>query len=476
MYKLLLCWRYLKTRYLAMACIISVMLGVATLIVVNSVMSGFSTKLRDKLHDVISDILIESNSMDGFGDPGGKMERIRQHPFLGPRIAGMTASMEVFAMLQFDYPNGERVTRPVRLIGIDETTRDDIGGFRQHLLLQKDNERLSFEVPEPIRRNYEAQERLLMDRAKFDFLQPVNPDEPPPPAEPPHPVKIPCGAFVGNLIASFRVDVDKKTHDGKDYQEQYVIRQGDPVFLTTISGGDQMKPVIDRFVAVDFFKSEMSEYDGNYVFLPLAYLQKIRATPDRVTGIQIKLTDYREAKEVSNVLKSLFPPPMMKVSTWEEKQGPLLEAIKIEKGILNVLLFLIIAVAGFGILAIFSMIVAEKTRDIGIMKALGASHLGVMNIFLGYGLLLGVVGAALGTCLGIWITNNLNPISDFLADLMGQRVFDPKVYYFDKIPTDLQASMVAMVNAGALLIAVFFSVLPALRAARLHPVRALRYE
>jgi lipoprotein-releasing system permease protein len=453
-----------------------VMLGVATLIVVNSVMSGFSTKLREKLHDVISDILIESYSTDGFADPGGKMERIRQHPFLGPRIAGMTASMEVFAILEFYYPNGERVARPVRLIGIDEATRDDIGGFRQHLLLQKDKQRLSFEVPESFRRMFEAQERLLMDRANLDFDQPVNPNDPPPPAPPPHPVKIPCGAFVGNLIASFRVDVDKKTNGGKDYQEQYVIRQGDPIFLSTYGGGERLKYVNDRFVAVDFFKSEMSEYDGNYVFVPLGYLQKIRATPDRVTGIQIKLTDYREAQEVSKVLKTLFPPPMMKVSTWEEKQGPLLEAIKIEKGILNVLLFLIIAVAGFGILAIFSMIVAEKTRDIGIMKALGASNIGVMNIFLGYGLLLGVVGAVLGTWLGVWITNNLNPISDFLADLMGQKVFDPKVYYFDKIPTDLQASMVAMVNAGALLIAVLFSVLPALRAARLHPVRALRYE
>ena len=86
--------------------------------------------------------------------------------------------------------------------------------------------------------------------------------------------------------------------------------------------------------------------------------------------------------------------------TWEDKQGPLLAAIAIEKGILNVLLFMIVGVAGFGILAIFSMIVVEKTRDIGILKSLGASNGGVMKIFLGYGLLLGVVGAGLGTVAG----------------------------------------------------------------------------
>jgi lipoprotein-releasing system permease protein len=89
MYKLLLCWRYLKTRYLAMACIFSVMLGVATLIVVNSVMSGFSTKLRDTLHRLLSDVVIEARGMEGFADPQGKMARIGAHPYLGPRVANM---------------------------------------------------------------------------------------------------------------------------------------------------------------------------------------------------------------------------------------------------------------------------------------------------------------------------------------------------------------------------------------------------
>src|SRR6202030_676640 len=106
-----------------------------------------------------------------------------------------------------------------------------------------------------------------------------------------------------------------------------------------------------------------------------------------------------ETKQVVEELKRLFPD--LEVLTWEAKQGPLLAAISIEKGILNVLLFLIIAVAGFGILAIFSMIVVEKTRDIGVLKALGASNGGVMKIFLGYGLLLGAVGAGLGTLFGL---------------------------------------------------------------------------
>jgi lipoprotein-releasing system permease protein len=241
--------------------------------------------------------------------------------------------------------------------------------------------------------------------------------------------------------------------------------------------GPRRAAVNDRFVVVDYFKSEMSEYDNNYVFVPLDYLQHLRTMQDRVTSIEIKLKDYGEADGVVKALAGLFPPSQgFKVETWEKKQGPLLAAIAIERGILNVLLFLIIAVAGFGILAIFSMIVAEKTRDIGILKALGASNVGVMKIFLSYGLLLGLVGAGLGTAIGVTLTNHINHVEQFLTQLTGHELFDRKVYYFNEIPTSIQLGTVALVNAGAVLIAVLFSVLPALRAALLHPVRALRYE
>src|SRR5204863_1865183 len=103
MYKLLLCWRYLLTRYLALACIISVMLGVATLIVVNSVMSGFSTKLRERLHGLLSDVVLESHGIEGFDDPAGKIAKIRSIPGLNERIEAMSATMEVLAMMQYPW-------------------------------------------------------------------------------------------------------------------------------------------------------------------------------------------------------------------------------------------------------------------------------------------------------------------------------------------------------------------------------------
>jgi lipoprotein-releasing system permease protein len=136
---------------------------------------------------------------------------------------------------------------------------------------------------------------------------------------------------------------------------------------------------------------------------------------------------------------------------------------------------MIVGVAGFCILAIFSMIVREKTRDIGILKSLGASNRGVMQIFLGYGLLLGVIGAGCGTVMGLLITHYINEIEHVLYKLTGVG-FTPEVYYFDQIPTKIESMTVMLVDAGAILIAVTFSVWPAVRAAWLRPVQALRFE
>jgi lipoprotein-releasing system permease protein len=166
----------------------------------------------------------------------------------------------------------------------------------------------------------------------------------------------------------------------------------------------------------------------------------------------------------------------MRFESWEERQGPLLSAIEVERGILNLLLFMIVGVAGFSILAIFTMIVSEKYRDIGIMKSLGASNRGVMSIFVGYGFLLGTVGCALGTFLGLTITQHINEIEAFLTQLSGRALFPRDVYYFKEIPTNVDSLSVVAVNLGAVAIATLFSLLPAWRAARLHPVQALRFE
>ncbi len=264
--------------------------------------------------------------------------------------------------------------------------------------------------------------------------------------------------------------------------ERFLVQPGDDVKITVPTAATPPKAASDTFTVVDFYESQMTEYDANFIFVPLEQLQKMRGMIDPqsgigyVTSIQIKLHDEADSTRVRDLLREAFSGGFYDVQTWRDKQGPLLAAVGMQTAILNVLLFLIIAVAGFGILAIFCMIVAEKTRDIGILKSLGAPRRGIQGIFLSYGLSLGLVGSGAGLVIGLVFVANINRIADLLARLTGREVFDPTIYYFQEIPTIVEPLTVAWIVAGAVAIAVSASILPARRAAGLHPVEALRHE
>ncbi len=266
-------------------------------------------------------------------------------------------------------------------------------------------------------------------------------------------------------------------------EDIYFIRPGDDVTVTFPTAGSPPTAVNEKFTVVDFYESKMSDYDMTFAFMSLEKLQKWRGMVDpsskigAVSSIQLRLRKGADLNAARDQLRAAFPMDMaVQVSTWRDLQGPLLAAVQMETTILNILLFLIIAVAGFGILATFFMIVVEKTKDIGILKSLGAPGQGVATIFLGYGVLLGLVGAGAGGILGLLFVAYINDVADLLEVVTGQEVFDPTVYYFDSIPTVVHPIMVLWVIIGAVLIAVAASVLPALRAARMRPVEALRYE
>jgi lipoprotein-releasing system permease protein len=499
-YKFLLCSRYLRTRYLAVICIVSVMLGVATLIVVNSVMSGFSTKLKDRLHGILSDVVIDTERFDGFPEkPESMMRRIAASP-ASQHIEAMAPTVEAMGFVHIRF-KGYSIVKPVKIIGVDPELQSRVGQFREYLVRQKDAAVPSFDLtPNAIRRFEENRFLAPLRDHRTDtpsapaaptdnFLQGFQLADPlgPPPAIPAPelpPVSPPrlTGVILGYSLAHFRF-TDPQTGEVKEVR---TLEEGDDVFIATLGANaerpEDMRPVYGTYIVTDYFKSEMSEYDSQFVYMPLDELQRLRGMDGRATHLQIRLKeasnpDYQFVKrEVLPKIQSLFSPYDARVLTWQDHQGPLLAAIDIERGILNLLLFMIIGVAGFSILAIFTMIVSEKYRDIGILKSLGASSRGVMGIFVWYAIFLGMVGCTLGTTLGLWITYRINEIEAFLTQLTGQQLFDRSVYYFDQIPTRIEPDGIAMINAGAMLVAIVSSLVPAMRAARLQPIRALRFE
>ena len=145
MYKLLLCWRYLRTRYIALASIISVMLGVATMIVVNAVMEGFTHEMQERIHGILSDLVFESQSLDGFPDAERRMDEI--HDIAGQYIAGMSPTVHIPAMLGYSVGT-QYVTRQITMIGVDEATYAQVSDFGQFLQHPENRKQLNFQLKE----------------------------------------------------------------------------------------------------------------------------------------------------------------------------------------------------------------------------------------------------------------------------------------------------------------------------------------
>ncbi len=188
-------------------------------------------------------------------------------------------------------------------------------------------------------------------------------------------------------------DPEKEQHDGivlgisigstryrnqfDEITDYYYVQPGDDIQVTFPSSGTTPRAINERFTVVDFYESKMSEYDATFAFVPLERLQHFRGMQDAVSSIQLRLREGADLDAVRDSLRAQFPLEMMiQVNTWRDLQGALLAAVQMETTILNILLFLIIAVAGFGILATFFMIVVEKTKDIGVLKSLGAAGQG----------------------------------------------------------------------------------------------------
>jgi lipoprotein-releasing system permease protein len=219
------------------------------------------------------------------------------------------------------------------------------------------------------------------------------------------------------------------------------------------------------FEVTGVFETGMYEYDNQYVYVDMPAAQELAGLDSAVTGIEVQATSRADAPAVAEAMHLDFP---YHTVDWHEQNGSLFKALSLEKLGMSVILSLIVIVAAFNIVSTLTMVVRDKTREIGILKAMGLPSASVRRIFLAQGLVIGVVGTCIGLAIGLFVG---------LAISRWQLIaLDPQVYFIDHLPVQMRVLDVVLIVVLGVLVATLATLHPAIQASRLYPIEAIRSE
>jgi lipoprotein-releasing system permease protein len=466
MYKLQLIAKYLVKRRIAWVALVAVMLCTAMVLIVTSVMGGWLVMFQESFHAETGDVIVSANSVTGFPYYGEMIADI-------VKIPGVVAAVPVIRTAAIININQQDVNF-VQVTGYTPDIQSVIP-WSQTLHRQHDAKAINFgllpDVPYEFYVNRKAGNPL--NRAGI----------------------IVSGPLVG------------LTHE-KSEEFQKSIRQSMlrfPVTLTMlpIAAGEAVdvnKAVVEPCWIIDDSKSRVWQMDNSTVYMSFDVLQndlhmgEVRddqgqlVTPARCSEITVKTVAGADLDVIREQIAAVTRRVQQKhqvepyygtsVNPWTRMPNSYISAVQTEITLMTVLFGVISSVAVLLIFCIFYMIVLEKTKDIGILKSVGASSVGILSLFLGYGLAIGLVGAGLGSTLAFFVCKYINQINTAVGRMTknGKAPFNAETYQFDTLPNTMDPHTVAVVVVVAVLSALIGALLPALRAATMNPVDALRYE
>jgi len=265
---------------------------------------------------------------------------------------------------------------------------------------------------------------------------------------------------------------------GKELAKNLGLYMGDAVDVISPMGNITplgMMPKMRRFHVVGIFNTGMFEYDSTLAYVSLKEAQDFLGIDDEVTGIQLRVKDVYSTGKLAEKVDQVLGLPYH-ARDWMQMNKNILFALKTEKSVMFIILTLIVLVAAFGIASTLFMVVMEKTRDIAILKSMGATNRSIMRIFVIEGVIIGVVGTAIGVLGGLLVALNLEPIVDGIKAVTGFELFSKDIYYLDRFPSLVIPSDVLLISVTAVIISFAATLYPAWAASRMLPAEALRYE
>jgi lipoprotein-releasing system permease protein len=234
-------------------------------------------------------------------------------------------------------------------------------------------------------------------------------------------------------------------------------------------------PRLRRFTVVATFEVGMYEYDRGVALVHMHDAAKLFRLGAAVSGLRLKLDDVFDAPQVAWQLGSQLPGEY-RVQDWTRRHANFFRAIKTEKRVMFIILTLIVAVAAFNIVSTLIMVVTDKRADIAILRTLGATPRSIMNIFIIQGVVIGVMGTALGVAGGVGLALNIETIVPAIERFFNVQFLAADVYYISEVPSELHWLDVWIMASVALALSLLATLYPAWRAARTNPAEALRYE
>lgn len=234
-------------------------------------------------------------------------------------------------------------------------------------------------------------------------------------------------------------------------------------------------PRAKRFTVTGIFSVGAQEYDYGLALINMDDGQKLLRLEKNVTGVRLKLHDiwqaWSVARDLANRMEGIYS-----VRDWSSDHANFFRALKMEKTVMFILLSLVVAIAAFNLVSSQVMLVQDKQADIAILRTLGMSPKQVMQVFMVQGLVIGLVGVALGTVAGVLLSKNLGFLVRFIESATGKELMPADVYYISGVPSVVNLNDVLTVVGLAILMCLLATLYPAWRAARTNPVEALRYE
>jgi lipoprotein-releasing system permease protein len=234
-------------------------------------------------------------------------------------------------------------------------------------------------------------------------------------------------------------------------------------------------PRLKQFDVVGIFEVGMYEYDAGLALIHLADAQRLYRMEDKVSGVRLKLKDLFNAPRVARELTQTLDPDVY-VADWTRSHANFFRAVQIEKRVMFIILLLIVAVAAFNIVSTLVMAVTDKRADIAILRTLGAAPAEIMKIFIIQGALIGVVGTLVGVVGGVLIAWNVDVVVPAIERLIGVHFLAKDVYYISDLPSDPHMQDVIVIALTSFVLSLAATLYPSLRAARVNPAEALRYE